>query len=184
MAGKTLDSKNKFCDYNNLLLPIYQIDTPMLTKLVKFLESNFPDSNINDYLDAKYIPLNSPQLKQIADALKSGELKNKPASSCNAEKFIFHFGDTVILVQKDNDSPSAIYQAEFAWETDFLAVHSTRNKGKGFYFIAFEFDDDYQITLKDTDKKLEDQVRNIEQEQGLIDKTMPVLKGFMSAVSN
>jgi hypothetical protein len=33
-----------------------------------------------------------------------------------------------------------IYQGEFVWETDFLAVHSTRNKGKGFYFIAFEFD--------------------------------------------
>jgi hypothetical protein len=75
-------------------------------------------------------------------------LKIKPASSCTAEKFVFHFGNTAILVQKDGSH----YQGEFVWETDFLAVHSTRNKGKGFYFIAFEFDDNYQITLKETDK--------------------------------
>ncbi|HIM58302.1 MAG TPA: hypothetical protein EYJ00_03150, partial [Gammaproteobacteria bacterium] len=120
----------------------------MLTKLVKFLENNHPDSNINDYLDAKYIQLTNPQLKQIADALNSNELKIAPASSCSAERFIFHFGNTIILVQKDSSDSSAVYQAELSWETDFMAIHSTRNKGKGFYFIAFEFDDDYQVTLK------------------------------------
>ncbi|TEU24925.1 MAG: hypothetical protein E3I13_01010 [Gammaproteobacteria bacterium] len=155
----------------------------MLTKLVKFLENNHPDSNINDYLDAKYLQLTPPQLKQIADALNSGELQIKPASSCSAGRFIFHFGSTIILVQKDTTESSAVYQAELSWETDFLAIHSTRNKGKGFYFIAFEFNDDYQVTLKETDKFLEDQVRNEEQDQELIDKAMPVLKGFMSAIS-
>jgi hypothetical protein len=30
----------------------------------------------------------NPQLKQISDALNSGELKIKPASSCTAEKFV------------------------------------------------------------------------------------------------
>ncbi|CAC9490948.1 hypothetical protein BPUTSESOX_1859 [uncultured Gammaproteobacteria bacterium] len=152
----------------------------MLKKLVKFLENNYPDSNIDDYLDAKYIQLSNPQLKQISDALNNGELKIKPASSCTAEKFIFHFGNTAILVQKDGSN----YQGEFAWETDFLAVHSTRNKGKGFYFIAFEFDNNYQVTLKETDKLLEDQIRNVEQDQELLDKAMPILKGFMSAISD
>ncbi|CAB9544552.1 hypothetical protein BROOK1789C_1776 [Bathymodiolus brooksi thiotrophic gill symbiont] len=155
----------------------------MLKKLIKFLENNYPDSNISNYLDAKYIQLSNPQLKQIADALNNNELQIKPASNCDAENFIFHFGNTLILVQKNTTNSSAIYQAELAWETDFLAVHSTRNKGKGFYFIAFEFDDDYQVTLKTTDKLLENQIRNIEQDQALIDKTMPVLKGFMSAIS-
>jgi len=42
----------------------------MLKRLIKFLENNYPDSNINAYLDAKYIALTSPQLKQIADALR------------------------------------------------------------------------------------------------------------------
>jgi hypothetical protein len=41
----------------------------MLKKLIIFLENNYPDSNISNYLDAKYIQLSNPQLKQIADAL-------------------------------------------------------------------------------------------------------------------
>jgi hypothetical protein len=155
----------------------------MLNKLIEFLKNNHPDSNIDDYLNAKYLQLTNPQLKQIADALSSGELQIKPASSCSIDRFIFHFGNTIILVQKDNTDSPAVYQAELSWETDFMAVHSTRNKGKGFYFIAFEFDDDYQVTLKETDKFLEDQVRNDDQNQELIDKAMPVLKGFMSAIS-
>ncbi|BAS67537.1 hypothetical protein [Bathymodiolus septemdierum thioautotrophic gill symbiont] len=155
----------------------------MITKLVKFLKNNYPDSNINDYLDSKYIQLTAPQLKQIADALNSGELTTKPASACGAERFVFSFGETVILVQKDTTDSSAVYQAEFSWETDFLAIHSTRSKGKGFYFIAFEFDNDYQVTLKDTDKRLDDQVRSTEKEQEMVDKIMPILKGFMSAIS-
>jgi hypothetical protein len=135
------------------------------------------------FLGTFLFAFSNPQLKQIADALNNNELQIKPASNCDAENFIFHFGNTLILVQKNTTDSSAIYQAELAWETDFLAVHSTRNKGKGFYFIAFEFDDDYQVTLKTTDKLLENQIRNIEQDQALIDKTMPVLKGFMSAIS-
>lgn len=155
----------------------------MLKKLLAFLQNNYPDSNINDYLDAKYIQLSNPQLKQIADALSADELEIKPASNCTAEHFIFHFGNTLILLQKDTSSSAAVYQAELAWETDFLAIHSTRNKGKGFYFIAFEFDDNYQILMKETDKKLDDQVINKAQNQALIDKAMPILKAFMSAIS-
>lgn len=155
----------------------------MLKRLVEFLKNNHPNSNIDDYLDAKYIQLNDTQLKQIAKALHAGEVQVKPASSCAAKRFVFHFGNTMILVQKDSTDSSAIYQAELSWETDFLAVHSTRNKGKGFYFIAFEFDDNYQITLKETDKFLEEQIRNESQNQSVVDKAMPVLKGFMSAIS-
>jgi hypothetical protein len=87
----------------------------MLKKLIKFLENNYPDSNISNYLDAKYIQLSNPQLKQIADALNNNELQIKPASNCDAENFIFHFGNTLILVQKNTTDSSAIYQAELAW---------------------------------------------------------------------
>ena len=155
----------------------------MIKKLVEFLKNNHPNSNIDDYLDAKYIQLSNPQLKQIADAIEAKQLSIKPASSCTAERFIFHFGDTLILVQKDQSDSTAVYQAELAWETDFLAIHSVRNKGKGFYFIAFEFDDNYQITLKSTDKSLADQIRNEAQNQAVVEKAMPVLKGFMSAIA-
>jgi hypothetical protein len=155
----------------------------MLKRLIKFLNNNYPDSNINEYLDAKYLHMSAEQLKHIAEAIEKGELKPRPASSCTADRFIFHFGETIILVQKDITDSSAIYQAELCWETDFLAIHSTRNKSKGFYFISFEFDDNYQATLNETDKSLEDQIRNNEKNIELIDKAMPVLKGFMFAIS-
>jgi hypothetical protein len=56
-------------------------------------------------------------------------------------------------------------------------------KIKGFYFIKFSFNDDYQTTLLDTDKILKDQVRNSEKEQEVLDKVMPVVKGFISAIA-
>ncbi|ALE52994.1 hypothetical protein SP60_07185 [Candidatus Thioglobus autotrophicus] len=156
----------------------------MLNKLVEYIKNNHPDTNVDAYLDAKYIQLNNTQLKQIADALESGELATSPASSCGANHFIFHFGSTIILLQKDTTESNAVYTAELAWETDFLSVRSVRDKAKGFYFINFEFDDDYQTTLLDTQKIIEGHVNNSEKNQQIVDKVMPVLKGFMNAISD
>jgi len=72
----------------------------MLNKLVDYIKNNHPDTDVNVYLDAKYIQLNNAQLKQIADALERGDISSLPASSCSANHFIFHFGSTFILVQK------------------------------------------------------------------------------------
>ena len=155
----------------------------MLNKLVEYIKNNHPDTNIDDYLDAKYIQLNNTQLKQIADALERGDLPTTPASSCGANHFIFHFGSTIILVQKDTTDSAAAYTAELAWETDFLSVRSVRDKAKGFYFINFEFDDDYQISLLETQKIIDGNVNNIEKNQQIVDKVMPVLKSFMLAIS-
>ncbi|ABL02385.1 hypothetical protein Rmag_0640 [Candidatus Ruthia magnifica str. Cm (Calyptogena magnifica)] len=156
----------------------------MLKRLVEFLKNNYPNYNIKEYLDAKYIQLNNPQLKQIANALQSGELNTKPASNCSASHFIFHFGSTLVLLQKYTANSDAIYQAELAWETDFISVRSVRNKVKGFYFINFEFDDDYNTTLQETKKTIEGHVNNTDKNQEIINKIMPVLKGFMSAISD
>ena len=92
----------------------------MIKRLVEFLQNNFPNTNINDYLDSKFIELNSEQLKKIADAIKDGELSIKPASSCPADKFIFQFGTTIIFVNRDTSNTDQKYNAELAWETDFL----------------------------------------------------------------
>ena len=155
----------------------------MLNNLVEFIKNNHPDTNIDAYLDAKYIQLNNAQLKQIADALASGELIASSASNCGANRFIFHFGSTIILVQKDETASSAAYTAELAWETDFLSVRSVRDKAKGFYFINFEFDDEYRVTLLETQKVIKGHVNNADKNQEIIDKVMPVLKGFMNAIS-
>jgi len=156
----------------------------MLNKLVEYIKNNHPDTNVDVYLDAKYIQLNNPQLKQIADALESGELTSTAASSCSANHFIFHFGSTIILLQKDTTESNAVYTAELAWETDFLSVRSVRDKAKGFYFINFEIDDDYQTSLVETHKIIDGHVHNAEKNQQIVDKVMPVLKGFMNAVSD
>jgi hypothetical protein len=155
----------------------------MLQRLIKFLQNNFPESNIDEYLDSKYIHLTGEQLKQIAYAIDDGNLTTKPASSCTADKFIFHFGETLVLVQRADTESLSSYKAELSWETDFLAIHSTRSKGKGFYFISFEFNEEYQITLKETEKALEGQIRNNDKNIEIINKVMPVLKGFMLAIS-
>ncbi|MDC9727187.1 MAG: hypothetical protein PSN35_05075, partial [Candidatus Thioglobus sp.] len=94
----------------------------MLDKLIEYIKNNHPESDINAYLDAKYIQLNNAQLKQIADALERGDLPSTPASNCGASHFIFHFGSTLILVQKNTTDSSAAFTAELAWETDFLSV--------------------------------------------------------------
>ena len=156
----------------------------MLDKLIEYIKNNHPESDIDAYLDAKYIQLNNGQLKQIADALERGDLSSTPASNCGASHFIFHFGSTLILVQKDTTDSSAAFTAELAWETDFLSVRSVRDKAKGFYFINFEFNDDYQVTLLETQKIIEGHVNNIEKNQAIVDKLMPVLKGFMTAISD
>ncbi|BBB23888.1 conserved hypothetical protein [Isorropodon fossajaponicum endosymbiont JTNG4] len=156
----------------------------MLKRLVEFFKNNHPNANIEEYLDAKYIQLNNPQLKQIANALQSGELNTTPASNCSASHFIFHFGSTLVLLQKDTTNSDAVYQAELAWETDFLSVRSVRDKAKGFYFINFEFDDDYNTTLQETKKTIKGHVNNVAKNQEIIDKIMPVLKGFMSAITD
>lgn len=156
----------------------------MLDKLIEYIKNNHPESDVDAYLDAKYIQLNNTQLKQIADALERGDLPFTPASNCGASHFIFHFGSTLILAQKDTTDSSAAFTAELAWETDFLSVRSVRDKAKGFYFINFEFDDDYQVTLLETQKIIEGHVNNTEKNQAIVDKLMPVLKGFMTAISD
>lgn len=155
----------------------------MLKKLITFLKNNHQKSDINAYLDAKYIKLSDAELQQIATANKNGELPNKPASACPASNFIFHFGNTLILLKKDTTASNAAYQAELAWETDFLAVHSVREKTRGFHFITFEFDDNYHPTLKPTSKSIHGQIIDTTKNQTLINKALPVLKAFMLAIS-
>lgn len=154
----------------------------MLPRLIGFIKQNYPDANLSEWLDGKYVQLTDSQLKKIANAIHTGELIDKPASKCPAEQLIFHFGDTLILIKKAQDGQYA-YQAELAWETDFQSIHSVRNKDKGFYFINFGFDDDYKTTLLPTQKTLENTFVDEQGNQIVLDKSMPVLKAFMLAIS-
>jgi len=155
----------------------------MLKKLIKFIENNHAETNIDAYLDAKYVQLSNKQLKKIAEAIDKGEIQDIAATNCSADNFIFHFGSTIILLKKHHTDNHMAYIAELAWETDFISIRSVRDKVRGFYFINFEFDDDYQVKLKPTIKIIKDQIDNTEKNQEIIENVMPVLKGFMQAIS-
>ncbi len=154
----------------------------MLKEIIDFIKNNYPTSNIDDWLNSKYIKLTNSQLKKIAQAIKSGELQHKNASYCTVDNIIFHFGDTLVLLKKINNS-SQVYQAELAWHTNFQSIHSTRHKDKGFYFINFSFDDNFKITMLDTKKKLPNSYIDIKANTKIANNTMLVLKGFMYAIS-
>lgn len=154
----------------------------MLAKLIKFIKENYPKSELQDWLDSKYIQLSDAQLKKIADAIATGELITKPASTCPAQQLIFHFGQTLILIKKDNSNQSS-YICELAWETDFQAIHSKRDKDKGFHFINFSFDDDFQAVLLPTEKSMEGVFVQADGDRKIVDKILPVLQAFISAIS-
>ncbi len=151
----------------------------VLKRLVEFTRLNYPNANLDEWLDSKYIYLNNAQLQKIASALASGELAYSSADKCPAEKIIFHFGDTLIRLKKNKNG----YSAELAWETDFKAIHSTRKKMKGFYFINFAFDNHFKVRILSTDKKPLDNLYDKAGDKKLIEKAMLVVKGFIVAIS-
>lgn len=151
----------------------------MFKKLIQFLQNNFPEINIDDWLNSKYFHLNDNQLKKIAEAIKTKELELKPIEKLPVDSFIFHFSDTFILVKKDKTG----FIAEFAWQTDFLSVHSVKNKDKGFVFISFTFDKNYQFNIIDSNKTLQSNFVNIEENKKTITKVIPILQGFISAIA-
>jgi hypothetical protein len=151
----------------------------MFKKLIQYLENNFPKINIDDWLNSKYIQLSDSQLKKMAKAIQSKELEIKPIDKLPLERFIFHFSTTFILVQKKEDK----FVAELAWQTDFLSVHSIKNKDKGFVFISFSFDKDYKFTLLEGNKNLEGNFVNEVESLKVVTKVTPILQGFISAIS-
>lgn len=154
----------------------------MLKDLLDFIKVNYPKSNLDEYLNSKYIKLSNSQLQKIAQAIKDGEITQKPASICPADNIIFHFGNTLVLLKKSTTTNTA-YTAEIAWHTNFQSVHSTRSKSKGFYFINFSFDDEYNITMLESDKTLTDSFTDTKANTTIAKDTLAVIKGFMSAIS-
>lgn len=151
----------------------------MLKRLIEFLKNNYQNQVLNDYLDAKYIYLENDKLEKIATALNSGELQIKSASECDVQSLLFHFKSTIILLKKMANG----YECELSWEYNLASVNSIQDQIKGFNFIKFRFNDDYQTTILQTDKIAKGQICNEKNEARLMQKVMPVIKGFVSAIS-
>ena len=154
----------------------------MLKELIDYIKEVQTDSDIDNYLDSKYIHLTDAHYDQIANAISQGELSQKKASECTAERFFLHFYGTILYVNKSTHEQPSIYDVELVQDTNYSIETVNEGDSKNLAFLSFSINDDYQPTFikrvntsETFDKK---------EKQQTIQSVMPVLKGFMSAISD
>ena len=72
----------------------------MLKELIEYIREGQTDSNIDNYLDSRYIYLTDAHYDQMASGIPQGELSLKKPSDCPAERFFLHFSETILFVKK------------------------------------------------------------------------------------
>ena len=154
----------------------------MLKELIEYIREGQIGSDIDNYLDSKYIHLTDAHYDQIAGAMSQGELSPKKASDCPAERFFLHFNETILFVNKSNQGQHSIYDVELVKDTNYSIETVDEGDSKNLSFVSFSINDDYQpalikrVTTSDTvDKK---------EKQQTMQSVMPILRGFMSAISD
>ena len=154
----------------------------MLKELIEYIKEGQTGSNIDNYLDSKYIHLTDAHYDQIAGAISQGELISKKASDCPAERFFLHFNETILFVNKSNQGQHSIYDVELVKDTNYSIENVDEGDSKNLVFVSFSLNDDYQPTLikrVTTSKTIDEQ-----EKQQTIQSVIPVLRGFMSAISD
>ena len=154
----------------------------MLKDLIEYIKEGQSDSEIDNYLDSKYIHLTDAHYDQIAGAISQGELSPKKASDCPAERFFLHFSETILFVNRSTQEQHSIYDVELVKDSDDLIETVNEDSLKNLAFVSFTINDDYQPTLikrTATSETIDEQ-----EKQQTIQSVMPVLRGFMSAISD
>ena len=154
----------------------------MLKELIEYIKEGQTGSDIDNYLDSKYIHLTDAHYDQIAGAMSQGELSSKKASDCPAERFFLHFSETILFVIKSTQDQHSVYDVEVVQDTNDSIKTENESEAKNLVFVSFSINDDYQPTLvkRITTSKSDDE----QEKQKTIQSVMPVLKGFMSAISD
>ena len=154
----------------------------MLKDLIEYIKEGQSDNEIDNYLDSKYIHLTDAHYDQIANAISQGELSQKKASECPAERFFLHFYGTILYVNKSTHEQPSIYDVELVQDTNYSIETEDESDSKKLKFVSFSINDDYQSTLikRVTTCKTVDEQEN----QQTIQLVMPILRGFMSAISD
>ena len=119
----------------------------MLKELIEYIKEGQTGSNIDNYLDSKYIHLTDAHYDQIAGAMSQGELSSKKASDCPAERFFLHFYETILYVNKSNQEQNSIYDVELVQDTNYSIETVDKSDSKNLTFVSFSLNDDYQPTL-------------------------------------
>ena len=154
----------------------------MLKELIKYIKEGQADSDIYNYLDSKYIHLTDAHYDQIASAISQGELSLKKASDCPAERFFLHFYETILYVNKSIQEQHSVYDVEPVQDTNYSIETMDETESKNLAFLSFSINDDYQPTLikrATTSETVDEQKK-----QQTMKSVMPVLRGFMSAISD
>ncbi len=154
----------------------------MLKELIEYIREGQIGSDIDNYLDSKYIHLTDAHYDQIAGAISQGELSLKKASDCPAESFFLHFSETILFVIKSTQDQHSVYDVEVVQDTNDSIETENESEAKNLVFVSFSINDDYQPTLvkRITTSKSDDK----QEKQKTIQSVMPVLRGFMSAISD
>ena len=154
----------------------------MLKELIEYIKEGQTDSDIDNYLDSRYIHLTDAHYDQIASAISQGELSLKKASDCPAERFFLHFYETILYVNKSTQEQHSVYDVELVQDTNYSIETVDETESKNLAFLSFSINDDYQPTLikrATTSETVDEQKK-----QQTMQSVMPVLRGFMSAISD
>jgi len=154
----------------------------MLKELIEYIKEGQTGSDIDNYLDSKYIHLTDAHYDQIAGAMSQGELSSKKASDCPAERFFLHFNETILFVNKSNQGQHSIYDVELVNDTNYSIEKVDESDLKNLAFVSFSINDDYQPALikrVTTSETVDEQ-----EKQQTMQSVIPVLRGFMSAISD
>ena len=154
----------------------------MLKELIEYIREGQIGSDIDNYLDSKYIHLTDAHYDQIASAMSLGELSPKKSSDCPAERFFLHFNETILFVKKSTFEQRSVYDVELVKDTNYSIDKVVEIDLKNLAFVSFSINDDFQPTLikrVTTSETVDEQVK-----QQSIQSVIPVLRGFMSAISD
>ena len=154
----------------------------MLKDLIEYIKEGQTGSDIDNYLDSKYIHLTDAHYDQIGGAISQGELSPKKASECPAERFFLHFYGTILYVNKSTQGQHSVYDVELVKNTNYLIEKVDENESKNLAFVSFSINDDYQPTL--TKRVTTSETIDEQEKQQTIQSVIPVLKGFMCAISD
>ena len=154
----------------------------MLKELIEYIREGQIGSDIDNYLDSKYIHLTDAHYDQIAGAISQVELSPKKSSDCPAERFFLHFSETILFVKKSTQNQHLVYDVELVKDTNYSIEKVDESDSKNLVFVSFSLNDDYQPTLikrVTTSKTIDEQ-----EKQQTMQSVIPVLRGFMSAISD
>ena len=148
----------------------------MLKELIDYIKEYEGDNELGDYLDTRYVRLTDQHYDQIASAMNEGELDLKKSSKCPAERFFLHFNETILFVNKQTEESSAVYDIEL------VQNEGESDESMELLFASFSIDDDYAPSLKK--RVISGKTADENAQQQLMRSVIPILKGFMVAITD